>query len=293
LDMTKTKIILASVAAIALIPAVASAQHAPANVLNGQVQLNDVMSYLHVQMGSANGITGTNLAAGNNMAAKSVQQDMDVQSNQTLNGNVAANTNIAAGSARGLTLSTAVAHGNAAQVEGCCANTNTGITQVAEYGRSVSANSVTRVGSSDTIVSATQATANSFGGWTANGSTTGYAGQFNAATVNSNSVVEACCNNGSVTSGAVGAANSARWGGESATIYAAVDQKNYADSNAHSRVGVHSATNVTMPNWMASKAIAVTSMPALLCNWVIGAAMRFRALMRSQTLPWFQTLVQM
>jgi hypothetical protein len=94
-------------------------------------------------------------------------------------------------------------------------------------------------------VSATQATANSFGSWTANGSTTGYAGQFNAATVNSNSVVEACCNNHSVTSGAVAAANSARWGGESATIYAAVDQKNYTDANATSRVAIHSATNVT------------------------------------------------
>jgi hypothetical protein len=245
--MTKTKFILASVAALALIPAVASAQHAPANVLNGQVQLNDVMSYVNVQMGEANGITGTNLAAGNNMAAKSVQQDMTVVSLQELDGNVAANTYINAGSARGLTLSTAVAHGNAAQVEGCCANTNTAVTQFAygEGNRSISANSVIKAGSSDTIVSATQATANTFGSWTANGSTTGYAGQFNAATVNSNSIVEACCNNDSVTSGAVAAANSARWAGESATIFAAVDQKNYADANAHSGVAIHSGTNVT------------------------------------------------
>lgn len=243
--MTKTKIILASVAALALIPAAASAQHAPYSVLNGQVQLNDVMSTLHVEMGQANGVTGSNLAAGNNMAAKVVERDMTVVSSQQLDGNVGANTSISAGSARGLTLSTAVAHGNAAQVEGCCANTNTAVEQVATYGRTIDANSTIRVGSSDAIVSATQATANTFGGWTAHGSTNGYVGQYNAATVNSNSVVEACCNNTSVTSGAVSAANSARWGGESATVYGAVDQKNYANSNAHSQVGIHSATNVT------------------------------------------------
>jgi hypothetical protein len=245
--MTKAKIILASVAAIALFPAMASAQHAPApyNVLNGQVQLNDVMANLHVSMGEGNGIVGSNLAAGNNMAAKAVENDMTVVSTQELNGNVTANNLITAGSARGVTLSTAVAHGNVAQVEGCCANTNTAVTQVATYDRSINANSLIQVGSSDTIVSATQATANTFGGWTANGSTTGYAGQFNAATVNSTSVVEACCNNGSVTSGAVAAANSARWAGENATIYGAVDQKNYADANAHSRVSIHSGTNVT------------------------------------------------
>lgn len=243
--MTKAKIILASVAAIALIPSMASAQHAPYNVLNGQVQLNDVMSTLNVQMGQANGVTGSNLAAGNNMAAKAVENDMTVVSTQELNGNVAANTYISAGSARGLTLSTAVAHGNAAQVEGCCANTNVAVSQVATENRTIDANSVIRVGSSDTIVSATQATANTFGSWTANGSTNGYAGQFNAATVNSNSVVEACCNNDSVTSGAVAAANSARWAGENATIYGAVDQKNYAGANATSRVAIHSGTNVT------------------------------------------------
>jgi hypothetical protein len=247
LDMTKAKIILASVAAIALFPAMASAQHAPEaySVLNGQVQLNDVMANLHVQMGEANGITGSNLAAGNNMAARAVQNDMTVESTQELNGNVTANNYITAGSARDLTLSTAVAHGNVAQVEGCCANTNTAVTQTTAWDRSITANSLIQVGSADAIVSATQATANTFGGWTANGSTTGYAGQFNASTVNSNSVVEACCNNHSVTSGAVAAANSARWAGENATIYGAVDQKNYADSNAHSRVSVGSATNVT------------------------------------------------
>jgi hypothetical protein len=243
--MTKVKFILASVAAIALFPAIASAQHGPYNVLNGQVQLNDVMGTLNVQMGDANGIAGTTLAAGNNMAARAVENDMTVVSNQELDGNVGANNNISAGSARDLTLSTAVAHGNAAQVEGCCANTNVAVNQNVAEGRSIDANSVIRVGSSDAIVSATQATANTFGSWTANGSTTGFAGQTNRATVNSNSVVEACCNNVSVTSGAVAAANSARWAGESANIYGAVDQKNYGETSATSNVAIHSGTNVT------------------------------------------------
>jgi hypothetical protein len=243
--MTHAKIILASVAALALIPAMASAQHAPYNVLNGQVQLNDVMGNLKVEMGDAHGITGTNLAAGNNMAARAVQQDMNVVSTQTLDGNVYANNYISAGSARDLTLSTAVAHGNVAQVEGCCAATTSEVNQISTYGRTIDANSVIRVGSADAIVSATQSTANSFAGWTANGSTNGFAGQYNASTVNANSVVEACCNNTSVTSGSVAAANSARWGGESATIYANTDQKNYANVQATSLVNIHSGTNVT------------------------------------------------
>jgi hypothetical protein len=243
--MKTAKIILASVAALALIPAMASAQHAPYNVLNGQMQLNDVIGVLHVEMGNANGVAGTATAAGNNMAAKAVERDMNVVSSQTLNGNVGALSNISAGSARGTTLGTAVAAGNIAQVEGCCAATTSDVTQVTTYGKSINATSVVRVGSSDAIVSATQSTGNSFSGWTANGYTNGFAGQYNGAAINADSVVEACCNNTSVTSQSVAAANSARWGGESATIYANVEQKNYADVAATSRVGIHSATNVT------------------------------------------------
>jgi hypothetical protein len=243
--MKTANIILASVATLALIPAMASAQHAPYNVLNGQMQLNDVIGVLHVEMGNANGITATTAAAGNNMAARAVERNMDVVSTQNLNGNVVALSTVSAASARDLTLSTAVAAGNTAQVEGCCAATTSAVNQITTYAKSVNATSVVRVGSSDAIASATQATGNSFAGWTANGYTNGFAGQYNGATINSNSVVEACCNNTSVTSGSVAAANSARWGGESATIYANVDQKNYADVNAMSRVGIHSGTNVT------------------------------------------------
>jgi hypothetical protein len=245
LEMTKAKIILATVAAIALFPAMASAQHGAYNVLNGQVQLNDVMGVLNVQMGDANGIAGTSAAVGNNMAAKTVERNMNVDSNQTLDGNVNALSNISTGSARGTTLSTAVAGGNIAQVEGCCASTTAKVSQVVVYGKSIDANSIVRTGSADAIVSAAQSTGNTFASWTANGFTNGNVGQYNSAKISANSLVEACCNNDSVTSGAVAAANSARWGGESATIYANVEQKNYADVTATSRVGILSATNVT------------------------------------------------
>lgn len=243
--MRQAKIILATVAAIALMPAIVSAQHSAYNVLNGQVQLNDVLGVLNVQMGAANGISGTNLAVGNNMAAKAIERDMNVRSTQNLDGNVVADSQISAGSARGVTLATTVAHGNVAQVEGCCAATTSEMNQITAYGREVSANSVVRLGPSDTIVAATQSTGNTFGGWTVNGSTDGFAGQYNGATINSNSVIEAVSNNDSATSGAVAAANSARWGGESATIYGNVDQKNYGDVTAASRVAMQSGTNVT------------------------------------------------
>jgi hypothetical protein len=243
--MKTAKIILASVAALALIPAIASAQHAPYDVLNGQVQLNDVLGVLNVHVGEGNGLAGTATAVANNMAAKTVERDMNVDSTQRLDGNVNAISSIEAGSARGVTLGTAVAAGNIAQVEGCCASTTSAVNQITTYDKSINATSVVRTGSADTIVSATQSTGNTFSGWTANGYTKGFAGQYNGATINADSVVEACCNNTSVTSQSVAAANSARWGGESATIYADVDQKNYADVNATSRVAIHSGTDIT------------------------------------------------
>jgi hypothetical protein len=244
--MAKANIILASVAAAALFPALAFAQHAPYNVINGQIQLGDAIGQLNVHVGSAQNVTAPSVAAGNNMAAKAVERDMNVDTRQTLGGRVIATTNVAAGDLRGgATVATANATGNAAQVEGCCANTNVFSEQITKEGSKVAARSVIRTGSGDTLVSATQAVGNNYAGWSANGSTDSFAGQYNAATIQSHSLIEACCNNESVTSSAVGAANSARFGGESSTVYAGVNQKNYAGVDVTSRVNINSATNVT------------------------------------------------
>jgi hypothetical protein len=243
--MTKAQTILASVAAIALLPAAAFAGQGPSIVLNGQVQMGDAISQLNVHVGSTHGATASSVGVGNVMNAHSVQRDMTVTSNQTLQGRVGAFNDVAIGTARGATVSTAVAQGNAGQVVGCCSNTVTSASQVANHGTTVGAVSQVRVGSSDTVVSAAQAAANNFAISTANGTSRSFVGQYSAADVQAHSNVTACCNNDSLTSSALVAANSLAVRGESSTVYADLEQKNYGRALAASRVNVGSGTNVT------------------------------------------------
>ena len=243
--MTKAKTILVSLSALTLLSTVASAQNAPYNVLNGQMQLNDVIGVLNVEMGTSNNVVGTATALGNNMAARAIENDMNVVSLQNVDGNVGAQSSISVANAHGLTLSNAVAAGNIAQLEGCCAVTTSDVNQVTAYNKSIDATSIVRAGAADAIVSATQSTGNSFAGWTDHGESYSFTGQYNSSNINANSDVGAEYNTHSVTSGAVAAANSTRLGGETATIYSTVDQKNFADVNALSRVNIGSANNVT------------------------------------------------
>jgi hypothetical protein len=243
--MAQAKTLIATAAVLALIPAIASAQPAPYEVLNGQVQLGDAVAALNVQFQTSHGSAANNLSAGNTMSAKAVTNSMNVANSQVLRGTVSA-TNVVSGQmARGVTQSTAVAHGNAAQVEGCCATIGINSTQAAQAGTKITANSTINVGSADYIISGAQATANSFGSFTKNGYTQGKVTQTSAAKVDATSKVTACCNNGAISSNAIGAANSARWEGESATIFAEVDQKNTGAVTTTSSVDVKSATNVS------------------------------------------------
>lgn len=243
--MAKAKHLIATAAALAFIPAIASAQHAPYEVLNGQVQMGDVVAKLNVEFKTSHGTASNNLAAGNTTSAKAVEQSMNVSNTQTLRGTVSAINSVTGQNARGVTQSTAVAHGNAAQVEGCCATIGINSTQTAQADTKITAKSAIHVGSADFIVSGAQATANSFGSFTKNGYTQGKVTQTSAAKVDASSNVTACCNNGAISSNAIGAANSARWEGESATIFAEVDQNNAGDVTTTSTVDVKSATNVS------------------------------------------------
>ncbi len=243
--MAQAKHLIATAAALAFIPAIASAQHAPYEVLNGQVQMGDVVAKLNVEFQTSHGTASNNLATGNTMSAKAVEQGMNVSNTQTLRGTVSAINSVTGQNARGVTQSTAVAHGNAAQVEGCCATVGINSTQTAQADTKITAKSTIHVGSADFIVSGAQGTANSFGSFTKNGYTQGKVTQTSAAKVDASSNVTACCNNGAISSNAIGAANSARWEGESATIFAEVDQNNAGDVTTTSTVDVKSATNVS------------------------------------------------
>ena len=243
--MAQAKHLIATAAALAFIPAIASAQHAPYEVLNGQVQMGDVVAKLNVEFQTSHGTASNNLATGNTMSAKAVEQSMNVSNTQTLRGTVSAINSVTGQNARGVTQSTAVAHGNAAQVEGCCATIGINSTQTAQADTKITAKSTIHVSSADFIVSGAQGTANSFGSFTKNGYTQGKITQTSAAKVDASSNVTACCNNGAVSSNAIGAANSARWEGESATIFAVVEQDNAGDVTTTSTVDVKSATNVS------------------------------------------------
>lgn len=243
--MTKAQSILTGVAAIALLPAAAFAGQGPSIVLNGQMQMGDAISQLTVHAAATHGATANSVSAGNAMSALSVQRNMDVTSTQTLKGRVGAFNGVTITDARGVTVSTAVAQGNAGQVTGCCSTTNTSATQIANEGTVVGAASQVNVGSSDTVVSAAQAAANNFAINTANGASNSYVGQYSAADVQAHSYVTACCNNDSLTSSALAAGNSHSVRGESSTVYADLEQKNYGEAFAVSRVNVGSGTNVT------------------------------------------------
>jgi len=243
--MAQANFLIATAAALAFIPAIASAQHAPYEVLNGQVQMSDVVATLNVEFQTSHGTASNNLSAGNTMSAKAVEQSMNVPNTQTLRGTVSAINSVTVQNARGVTQSTAVAQGNAAQVEGCCATIGINSTQAAQAVTKITANSTINVGSADFIVSGAQATANSFGGFTKNGYTQGKVTQTSAAKVDASSKVTACCNTGAISSNAIGAANSARWDGESATILAEVDQNNSGEVTIRSTIDVKSATNVS------------------------------------------------
>lgn len=243
--MAQAKYLIATAAVLAFIPAIASAQPAPYEVLNGQVQMGDAVAALNVVFQTSHGTAANNLSAGNTMSAKAVDQNMNVTNTQTLRGTVSAINTVKGQNARGVTQSTAVAHGNAAQVEGCCAAIGINSTQTAQSGTQITAKSNINVGSADYIISGAQATANSFGSFTKNGYTQGKVTQTSAAKVDASSKVTACCNNGAISSNAIGAANSARWEGESATIFAEVDQTNTGAVTTTSTVDVKRATNVS------------------------------------------------
>jgi hypothetical protein len=82
--MAQAKHLIATAAALAFIPAIASAQHAPYEVLNGQVQMGDVVAKLNVEFQTSHGTASNNLATGNTMSAKAVEQSMNVSNTKTL-----------------------------------------------------------------------------------------------------------------------------------------------------------------------------------------------------------------
>lgn len=243
--MAQTKVLFASLLGLAAIPALACAQQSPYPILNGQLQLNDVFTTLNVEMAKGHGIASTAAAAGNHLAARGVARDLSVTSQQKLSGYVGASSVITAGAATDVTLATAVASGNIAQVEVCCATTTYAVTQTVGQEQAINASSLILVGSADQVVATAQSTANNFASSTTDGETSGQIRHFNGSAINANAVVGGGQNNASLSSNAVTAANSARWDGETATIYANTRQRNEGAVSSNSAVDVQSGTNVT------------------------------------------------
>lgn len=253
--MKKANLIIASIIALAAAPTFAMAEcqkpdnscgtenQAIPQIANNQGQYGNVYSKVQLLAGSSANATSAATGVGSAFSARVLLTGADVTSKQFLGANVDAKSLVNIDQARGLTISTAVAQGNAGQIEACCANIYASAEQIAEYGSNVSATSKVKVKSSDTIVSNAQAAANNFAIASKNGYVESWNGQYNAANVKAVSEVEACCNNGSITSNAVAAGNSNTIVGQGATIYSVVDQKNYGNVSAVSKIHNHSATN--------------------------------------------------
>lgn len=244
--MAKMAQMVAGVALVALVPAMAVAGGASGSrIVNDQLNTGGVSAATTLHAPHTAGASASTLGAGNAMNASAVQQGVDVSSRQILRGPVRAVTTVDIGAARGATVAAGVAQGNAAQIAGCCATITGRSDQVAEEGADVSAYSNVRVGSADTVVSAASASANNLSIHSARGIVDYYAGQYSSSRVTAVSTITACCNNGSLTSGATAAGNNAAATGESATVYMNVDQSNMGAVVAYSGVDAGSATNVT------------------------------------------------
>jgi hypothetical protein len=236
---------LAGAALVALAPAAALAHEPPSVVLNGQVNFSDVQGLVVVNAAAAHGVTAPAAALGNTMSARAAGRGMDITSNQELGADVLATSRIGVDQARGVTVGTAVAQGNAAQAEACCADLTVNAAQTVREGSDIAASSVMQLGSADTVASAASGTANAWGISSNHGYVDSYVLQRSAGNVTAVSSVTACCNNNALTSGATAAGNSAQIYGEAATVYLDTVQQNSGAITGVSRVNVGSATNVT------------------------------------------------
>lgn len=235
---------LAPVAALAGDPASQGAP-APSVILNGQMNFSDVQGLAVIRSGTTHGANAVAVAANNQMGARVTQGTGLVTSDQTANGNTRASSTVQAQNAYGATVSVAQATGNAGAIEVCCGAVLGTASQTTGAGTSVAAASNVRVGSADTVVSSTTAAGNAWGVAGANSYIDLTVTQNNAARVIASSSVQACCNDGSLTSGATAVANSNRVVSESSTVYSGVLQYNTGAVNANSGVRAGSATNVT------------------------------------------------
>ncbi len=235
---------LAPVAALAGDPASQSTP-APSVILNGQMNFSDVQGLAVVRSGTTHGANAVSVAANNQMGARVTQGTGLVTSDQTANGNTRASSVVQAENAYGATVSVAQASGNAGAIEVCCGAVLGTASQTTGAGTAVTAASNVRVGSADTVVSSATAAGNAWGVAGANSYIDLTVTQNNASTVSAVSSIDACCNNGSLTSGATAVANSNRIVSESSTVYSGVLQYNTGAVNATSNVLVGSGTNVT------------------------------------------------
>ena len=210
---------------------------------NDQYQNGNIYGHVQTLANYSEGAQLGSTAAGNALSARSVETGLNVYSLQRLDANVGAQNDITINEARGTTISNAIAQGNAGQVEACCSNLNVEAQQVALYGSNVEAFSNVNVGSSDTVISNAQTAANNWAIAAKNGYVESGIGQYNSAVVNSSSFVVACCNNGSITSSALATGNTNSIVGKNATIYSAVEQKNYGPISANAVILNNSATN--------------------------------------------------
>jgi hypothetical protein len=175
---------LLAILALPFCAAATSAFGADNSVLNGQLQMADVMSgqTLNVETAS-DGVSADATAVGNIVSAAGQNAYLNFQSDQAVAGgaHVEANTDATVnGSAGPYFATTASATGNSATAGTCCALTEGSSLQAVEAGSVVAADAASKLGSSEGVSVDASAVGNTTGWEQINGSVQTWTGQTNS-----------------------------------------------------------------------------------------------------------------
>jgi len=246
--MSKSELMLkVGLVIMAFAPISAFAQEHPAasTVMNGQVQLGEVVSNLNVVAASAVGIVSTGLASGNTVTVVSEGAPIRFENRQDLQAGVTATTTITATTVDHGAMGVTNVSGNAAQIAACCGDITGDSTQTTGAA-TLRGTTTIDIGTAATVTGSTVVSGNSFGIASSNGNIDYTNFQTHNGSTYATTDIDACCVSDALTGTAQAAGNSYAASGSSTTYGSAVIQRNNgAVTQASTNIFANAAANVT------------------------------------------------
>jgi hypothetical protein len=251
--MSRSELMLkVGLAIIAFSPMAAVAQEAPvanhvaaSTVMNGQVQLGEVVANLNVVAASAAGIVSTGLASGNTVTVVSEGAPIRFENRQDLQAGVTVNNKITSTTVDHGVMGVTNTSGNAAQVAACCGEITGDSTQITGAA-TLRGTTTIDIGSAATVTGSTVVSGNSFGIASTNGNIDYTAFQTHNGSTYATTDIDACCVGEALTGTAQAAGNSYAASGHATTYGAATIQRNNgAVTQASTNIFANAASNVT------------------------------------------------